>query len=190
MRSAALAQLPGPELDAWLDEYWDVQDLPADDPMLPRGCVPYLPCPAETVLEAVEAARVSAQDVFVDIGAGLGRTAALTHLLTGAGCIGIEIQPKLVRAAQARADWLNLTRVRFLEGDAQELVRFMVTGTVFFLYCPFGGARLQSVLDDLEQIAQTRAIRICCVGMPDLHLPWLTALPCASVECGVYQSTL
>jgi hypothetical protein len=48
-------------------------------------------------------------------------------------------------------------------------LRFVVIGTVFFLYCPFGGDRLKRVLDELEAIARTRQTRVCCVGMPPLH---------------------
>lgn len=187
---AALAGVPAEDRDAWLDLLWDIDELPDDDPLLPRGCVPYLPCPVETVLEALHEAAVSSGDVFVDIGAGLGRVAALTHLLTGAACIGLEIQPGLVQAARARAAWLNLCRVRFVEGDAVELTRFIQIGTVFFLYCPFGGDRLHRVLEDLEGIARTRPIRICCVGLPPLDRSWLAPVASTSVDLAVYRSTL
>lgn len=143
-----------------------------------------------TVLEALDRAQVSRDDVFVDVGAGLGRTAVLANLVTGAGCIGVEIQPALVHAARGRAAWLNLSRVRFIEGDAADLVRFITVGTVFFLYCPFGGARLHRVLDDLEDIARTRPIRVCCVGLPSLDRPWLVPVPSTSESLAVYRSTL
>ncbi|MCA9604141.1 MAG: methyltransferase domain-containing protein [Myxococcales bacterium] len=173
-RRAAFLTVPAPERDAWLDRAWDAGELPDDNPALPRGSVPYLPCPASTVLEAVRLTEVTAEDVFVDIGAGLGRAAALVHLLTGAGCIGIEIQPTLVRAARGRAEWRGLDRVRFLEGDAATWVRWVMVGTVFFLYCPFGAGHLERFLDGLEEVARTRPIRVCCVGMGPIARPWLT----------------
>lgn len=178
--------------DTWLDLMWDLEELPDDDPALPRGCVPYLPCPVATVLHAVRQAKVTSADVFVDIGSGTGRTALLTHALTGAGCIGIEIQPALVKAATGRAAWLNLDRVRFIQGDAVDRVRFITIGTVFFLYCPFSGIRLQRFLDALEDIARTRPIRICCVALPALNRPWLTLIPptlSAAADVHVYRST-
>lgn len=187
---AALTGIRAEDRDAWLDLLWDSAELPEDDPLLPRGCVPYLPCPVATVLEAVQRAAVTSDDVFVDIGAGLGRAVALTHLLTGAEGIGLEIQPGLVRAARGRAESLNLSRVRFVEGDAVDLIRSITTGTVFFLYCPFGQDRLDRVLDDLEHIARTRPIRICCVGLPPLDRPWLAPVPSTSVDLAVYRSTL
>jgi SAM-dependent methyltransferase len=188
MFRSALADVPTHEREGWLDLLWDLDELPDDDPNLPRGCVPYLPCSMATVLEAVQQAGVTSSDVFVDIGSGTGRTAFLAHLLTGAACIGIEIQPGLVKAARARADWLDVRRTRFVEGDAAELVRSIAIGTVFFLYCPFGGERLDRVLDGMEDIARTRQIRICCVDMPRFERPWLVRIPSTSVNLDVYRS--
>jgi SAM-dependent methyltransferase len=185
---AALAEIPARSREEWLDLLWDIEDLESDAPDLPRGCVPYLPCAVDTVLDVLREARVTADDVFVDVGAGAGRAALLAHLETGAGCIGLEIQPALVRTAQARADWLGLTRLRFVEGDASEMIRFIRTGTVFFLYCPFGADRLQRFLDGLEDVARAKPIRVCCVDMPPLERSWLARLPSTSAHIDVYQS--
>jgi SAM-dependent methyltransferase len=188
--SAALSQIPPHERDEWLDLLWDIDGVPPDDPGLPRSCVPYLPCAVATVLEAIQQAAVTCDDVFVDVGSGAGRAALLAHLKTGAGCIGLEIQPVLARIAQARADWLKLNRLRFLEGDAADMVRFIPIGTVFFLYCPFGGVRLRRFLEALEDRAHTRQIRVCCVDMPSLEPRWLARLPSTSQHIDVYESTL
>jgi SAM-dependent methyltransferase len=187
---AALAEIPPRDRDEWLDRLWDIDEIPPDDPDLPRGCVPYLPCAVATVLDAVHQADVTCHDVFVDVGAGAGRASLLAHLKTGAGCIGLEIQPVLARTAQGRADWLNLSRLRFLEGDAADMVRFITNGTVFFLYCPFGGDRLQRFLDGLEDVARARRIRVCCVDMPPLERRWLARVPSTSPHIDVYQSTI
>jgi len=185
---AKLDDIPPRDRDGWLDLLWDIDEIPEDDPALPRGCVPYLPCPVATVREALERANVTSDDVFVDVGSGTGRTTLLANLLTGAGCIGLEIQPALVEAARGRAAWLNLDRTRFVQGDAAELLRYITIGTVFFFYCPFSGERLDRVLDDLEAIARTRQIRICCVHMPPLERPWLVQLGSSSPALDVYQS--
>ena len=186
---AAFAKVPPRDLDEWLDRLWDIDEIPPDDPDLPRGCVPYLPCPVATVLDAVHQADVTRDDVFVDVGSGIGRAALLAHLKTGAGCIGLEIQPVLARTAQGRADWLKLGRLRFVQGDAADMVRFIPIGTVYFLYCPFGGDRLQRFLDGLQDVARTRQIRVCCVDMPPLEVSWLAKLPSASLHIDVYQSS-
>lgn len=183
---AAFEAVPEVDRDAWFDVLCDCTELPADGP-LPRGCVPYLPCAAATLLEAVERAAITSDDVFVDVGAGVGRAALLAHLLTGAPCVGLEIQPALVHSARAHAAALQLSGVRFLEGDAPELLRRVREGTVFFLYCPFGGDRLERVLDELAALARARPIRVCTVGMPPLGRAWLRATS-TSVDLVVYRS--
>jgi len=184
----ALDTIPADDRDAWLDLVLDMVELPDDDPNLPRGCVPYLPCAVGTVLEALRAATVTSDDVFVDVGAGLGRATALSSMLTGATCIGLEIQPALVQAARQRSAALHLARVRFIEGDAADRMCDASDGTVFFLYCPFGGERLERVLDGLHALALKRPLRICCVGMPALERSWVTPLPSTSVDLMVYRT--
>lgn len=185
---AALLSVPPGERDAWLDSVLGLDELPDDDPALPRGCVPYVPCPVDALLRLVEHAEVRSSDVFVDIGAGRGRAALLVHLLTGASTIGIEIQPSLVRAARALSTRLGVPRFSVIEGDAALLTRSVPIGSVFFLYCPFGGDRLERVLSDLEPIARTKRIRVCCVDLPIAPRPWL-ALVSESSDLAVYRST-
>ena len=171
---AALLRVPAAERDAWLDSVLGLGDLPADGPALPRGCVPYLPSAVDTLLRVVERAPVRASDVFVDVGAGLGRAVALVHLLTGAPAVGLEIQPDLVRAARDLIKRLQLSRVSCIEGDGAKLAGVGDVGSVFFLYCPFSGDRLAKALADLERVARTRTIRVCAVDLPLPACPWLT----------------
>jgi len=187
---AALLSVPLAERDAWLDVVLRLGELPADGPELPRGCVPYLPCPVDALLRVVEQVPVRASDVFVEGGSGAGRAAALVHLLTGASVIGIEIQSGLVLAARDLVARLLLSRIACVEGDAVKLTGYVSIGTVFFLYCPFSGDRLANVVADLEPIAQTRVIRVCCVDLPPLACPWLTLEPSPSGDLAIYRSTL
>src|SRR6478609_7951101 len=147
---AALRGVPAGERDAWVDRVLGLDDLPPDGPALPAGGVPYLPCSVEVLLRVVDEAPVRSSDVFVDVGAGPGRAIALVHLLTGAGAVGLEIQPELVDAAHGLMARLGLSRVRCVQGDAAIVAAQVVVGSVFFFYCPFSGARLAKVLDDLE----------------------------------------
>jgi len=186
---AALSSVPPDARDGWLDLVFDLGELPDDGPELPPGCVPYLPCSVDALLRVVEQAPVRASDVFVDIGSGLGRAAALVHLLTGASVVGLEIQPRLVVAARGLAARLLLSRISCVVGDAAMLTGYITIGSVFFLYCPFGGERLSKVLADLQPIARTRTIRICCVDLPLPPRPWLT-LDAAAGDLAIYRSTL
>jgi len=189
MVRAALHEVPRADRDAWVELLWDVGEVPDDDRSLPRGCVPYLPCPVASVLSAVEAAKVTSADVFVDIGSGLGKTAFLVHALTGARTIGLEVQPVLAQAAAMRAAELELARLQFIETDALEWMSGAALGSVFFLYCPFSGQRLQRVLDALEGVARNRPIRVCSVDLPAFERPWLERVPATSADLHVYRST-
>lgn len=185
---AALLQVTGRERDAWLDAVLGLEELPDDGLELPPGCVPYLPCPVDALLRTVDAAQISAADVVVDLGSGVGRSAALIHLVTGAATIGIEIQSALVTAARALAKTLRLSRCTSIHGDANELVGDLPTGTVFFLYCPFSGARLSRVLDDLEDMARTRRIRVCTVDLPLPDRDWLAPVTTRDAQVTVHES--
>jgi SAM-dependent methyltransferase len=173
--------------DAWVDHAFGLVDLPADGPALPRGCVPYLPTPVASLLQMIELAELREADVFVDIGAGVGRAAVLVHRVTGARAVGIEIQPQLVRAARELAQRLGTTQVSIVEGDAPELADALAEGTVFFFYCPFSDTRLERVLDVLATIAKARPIRLCTVDLPVPSRPWLEPVALGN-QLRVYRS--
>jgi SAM-dependent methyltransferase len=187
---ATLLGVPATVRDAWLDRVLGLEGHYEDDPALPSGCVPYLPCEVDALVRLVEHTAVGPADVFVDIGAGVGRAATFVHLLTGARAIGIEIQPTLVLAARNLTSRLSLPGVACIEGDAANVSSFMTIGSVFFLYCPFSGGRLAKVLDDLEPIARTRMLRICCMNLPRLDRDWLIGESIVSDDVTVYRSSL
>jgi hypothetical protein len=184
---AALLDVPPDARDAWFDRVLGLGTPPDDGPELPRGCVPYVPCSVDALIEVVDSAEVGPTDVFVDVGSGVGRAVALVHLLTGAAVIGIEIQSELVQAARDIARVVS-SKISNVYGDAVELTGRIAIGSVFFLYCPFGGERLRQVLIDLEAIAQTRPIRVCCVDLPLPACAWLATDPGASGSVTVHRS--
>lgn len=191
----ALAALPFLDRDAWVDRLLGLGELPDDDPALPRGCVPYLPCPVDALARLVTLAEIDARDVFVDIGAGLGRAAAVVQLMTGATAVGVEIQPALVALGRVMAAGAGLSALTLVEGDAGALeapdpavAAALGRGTVFFLYCPFGGARLAACLARLEAIARDRPIRVACLDLPLPALPWLTPVSSTDDALVLYRS--
>jgi len=185
---SSLSRVPTQDHDAWLDLLMDVEAVPADGLDLPRGCVPYLPCPVSGILSAVDQAGVTSDDVFVDVGSGTGRALGFVHLLTGAACIGVEIQSALMQLATERCQRFNLHRVQFIRADILDSIPFIRNGTVFFLYCPFSGERLERLLDELERIARVRPIRICCVDMAPLQRAWLERICAPPSQCDVFVS--
>ena len=186
---AALTRVPPLDRDAWVDVVFSLDSVPDDGPELPPGCVPYLPCPVGALLEMIDLAPIDHHDVFVDVGCGVGRAAVLVHLLTGATAFGLEIQPALVDSARALKERAGCERLTLIEGDAVHLAGTVATGSVFFLFCPFSGARLESVLDSLEPIAKARTISICSVDLPLPHRDWLALRTSPTRSLTVYQST-
>lgn len=175
--------------DQWVNEALGFGEIPPDGPDLPRGCVPYLPCPVDAVLSFVDRARVGPEDVLVDVGSGLGRAMTLVHLLTGAAAVGIEVQAALAHAATRIARALSLQRVHTIHGSAEELIADVTGGSVYFFYCPFGKARLERVLGVLEPMARARALRFGFVDMPAPELPWLHGeLASANEAVAIYRT--
>ena len=125
----------------------------------------------------------------MDVGSGLGRATTLVHLLTGATAIGLEIQAALVAEARTLAARLGLVRVTTLEGDASALAPSIATAGVFFLYCPFSGARLFRFFANLEPLAAERPLRVCCVDMAEPACAWLRPLAQPAENLRIYRST-
>jgi SAM-dependent methyltransferase len=190
---AALLEVARDSRDAWVDRALGLGALPDDGPDLPRDGVPYLPCSVDVLLRAIDEAPVDARDVFVDVGAGVGRAALLVHLLTGAEAIGVEIQRHLVATADALRARLHARGVSIVEGDAATLAEPFARGTLFFLYCPFSGERLRRLLARIEAVARSRVVpgvRLCCVDLPLPDCPWLVMAPRRAGDLTIYRSVL
>ena len=140
-------------------------------------------------MRALDLARVTESDVVVDVGSGAGRAALLVHALTGATVIGLEIQPALVRASREAIARAQADRVTILEGEATVLAETLTDATVFFLYCPFSGARLERLLDAIARHARAKRIRVCAVDVPLPPRPWLVATSDVAADVVVYAST-
>jgi hypothetical protein len=124
--------------------------------------VPYQPTPARHIFDLIGRTALTERDVLVDLGSGLGHVALLASICTSARSIGIELEPAYIDCARQSAQGLNLTNVTFIEQNAR--TADLSTGTVFFLYTPFNGTILRTVLDSLEREAASRRIRICTFG--------------------------
>lgn len=170
---SALLRLPAAEREAWVDRLLGLEAPLHDGTDLPRGCVPYLPCPVDALICALDRAQVGPGDVVVDVGSGLGRALVLTQLCTGARVIGVEVQAHLVALARELVARTRIAGASLVHGDASEVVHLFSNATVFFLYCPFSGERLRTLLAGLEVLARSRPLRICGVCLPDLHQEWL-----------------
>jgi SAM-dependent methyltransferase len=96
-------------------------------------------------------ARFGEGDVFFDLGSGLGQVPLLVNLLAGVDAKGIEFEPAYCEHAKRYAEELKLPRVEFIQADARDAD--YTAGTVFFLYTPFEGGILATVLERLRDEA-------------------------------------
>lgn len=149
-------------LDIFVNGLLDIGWPPEETQHLQPGMIGYHPTPARVIFALIEHTPLSANAVFYDLGAGIGRVVLLVGLLTTAHVKGIEFEPAYCAYAQQRADSLHLSGVTFLNVDARQAD--YADGTVFFLYTPFTGRMLQEVLAKLEAVARTHPITLATYG--------------------------
>lgn len=130
--------------------------------------------PARVLLDLIDHTSIAPTDVFYDLGSGLGQVVMLVHLLTGVKAKGVEVEPAFCAFAQRQAQALGLTAVEFINADAR--TADTRDGTLFFMFTPFRGQLLQSVLDRLQEVARRHPIRLCTFGSCTPRVadqPWL-----------------
>ena len=124
--------------------------------------VHFQPTPVRHILDLIDASLLSEDDVFVDLGSGLGHVPLLVSMLTGVRSVGVEVQAAYVDSAQECAQCLRLSCVQFIAADARGAD--LSSGTVFYLYTPFKGSILKDVLSMLRRESMRRSIKICSLG--------------------------
>lgn len=149
-------------LDIFLNGLSSFLPVPEATRSLEPEMVYYQKTPGRIILELVEKAKFTKGDVFFDLGSGLGQVAILVNLLSGVRTKGIEFEPAFCHYASTCATQLNLSNVSFINADARETN--YSDGTVFFMYTPFEGNMLQTVLEILRNESRTRKIRIFTYG--------------------------
>jgi hypothetical protein len=122
----------------------------------------YQKTPARVVFDLVEKSHFLKEDIFYDLGAGLGQVAILVNLLTGITTKGIELDAAFCDYARDCAMELNLSQVTFINVDAREAD--YSDGTIFFMFTPFKGEILQEVLEILRKESLRRKIKIITFG--------------------------
>ncbi len=162
------------DLDVFVNGLFGIDTEPEETRALKPGMIGYQATPARFILDLVERIPLGPNDVFYDLGSGLGRVALLVGLLTPAHVRGIEYDPGHCAYAQQRARHLTVSRVRFIKAVARDAV--VADGSVFFMYTPFRGDLLQTVLDRLKREAQQRLLTIATYGPCTIdvaQLDWL-----------------
>jgi hypothetical protein len=157
---------------------------PGGEPVLTDPeMVAYQPTPARHIFHLIEAAGLATEDRLIDLGSGLGHVPLLVSICTPARSAGIELEASYVEQARRCAERLNLNRATFLQQDVREAD--LSAGTIFYLYTPFIGSILLSVLGRLRDEASRRRIRVCSYG-PCTPIvaeePWLEATGVPSTD--------
>jgi len=155
-----LERLRGTELKTRLlnphEEYWDrklgVRTFgyhPGGDLNDPARSNYYMPTSYADLLKVFRRTNLGSDDVFVDLGSGMGRAVFLASYLGVRKSIGLELVPSLHEAAEAnrqRGDWPN---VQFQLGDARE--KIFPDVTLLWMFNPFGPAIMEEMLAKLRK---------------------------------------
>ena len=126
------------------------------------GMVRYQSTPSSVILELIDHVNFQPEDIFYDLGSGLGLVVILVNILTGVRCVGIEYQPSYSKYANQIAREFALSHVNFLKADVQEVD--LSDGTIFYMFNPFGGQIFDAVLKSLKILAGRKTITICSYG--------------------------
>ena len=145
--------------EAWLGIGGDVNALPPGDDLIGYHASALAP-----VVAALIEVGADEEDVFIDLGCGLGKVTALARMISGARVRGIELQSELISRAP------KLEGVEYFHGDVRDAP--LDDGTIFYLYNPFSGDVLTEVLRRLHELSKQRAITICTLGL-SLKEDWL-----------------
>jgi hypothetical protein len=161
-------------LDLLLDGLFGLDQGPTPARPLEAEMVPCEEIPARVILDLIDHVAWQPHDCFYDLGSGLGQAVMLVNLLTGIDARGVEYEPAFCHYASAQAKALGLANVTFINADAR--VADYQDGTIFFLFTPFRGAMLNTVLQRLQRVARDHPIHICTFGpcTPQIAAePWL-----------------
>lgn len=173
--AAALARVVAHEQDALARRLFAVDRVPERQTARPAQMVHYVATSLEVVRAIV--AHVSPEDVFFDVGSGLGYVTMLVACLSGARAVGIEYEPAYHARAVAVAADLGLTRVEHHQGDARAFD--YGEGTVFYFYDPFRGEVFDAVAARLRETTRGRPIRVISRGQSNAAfeaLDWLEVI--------------
>ena len=149
-------------LDIFINGLFPFRTMPDQTKDLEPEMVYYQKTPARIVFELVEKSHFTREDVFFDVGAGLGQVTILVNLLAGITAKGVEFEPAFCGYASDCAREFNLSNVTFINVDARKAD--YSEGTIFFMFTPFKGEILQEVLEMLRKESLLRKIKIITYG--------------------------
>lgn len=156
--------------------------------------VPYEPSSDQAISAMIELAQPRADDVVYDLGCGDGRVVIEAARRSGARGVGVDLDPKLVRRAEANAVRAGVaSRVRFRTEDLFETDLREASVVLLFLWPEVNrkllpkllrelrpGARIVSNMHDMGAYAPTQ--RITLRASPQPHQVYLWVVPDNAVK--------
>jgi len=114
------------------------------------------------VQKVLRVVKPGPQDVFCDIGSGMGRILCVVAREPVRKCVGVELLEPLCQIARRNAISLRGRKapIQIVCGDATTVD--LSEGTIYFMFNPFGGETLRDTLENIRcSLSQKpRAIRI------------------------------
>ncbi len=173
-------------LDILVNGLCSFLDMPEQTRELEPEMVYYQKTPARIVFEVVKRSQFIKEDVFVDLGSGLGQVPILVNLLTGIAAKGVEFDPAFCEYSRQCSARLNLSNVTFINGDARKAD--YSGGTIFFMFTPFTGEIMREVLGMLEEESRLRQIKIFTLGPCTVQVGMQSWLACnGATQDNIYE---
>jgi protein-L-isoaspartate O-methyltransferase len=138
--------------------------------------IAYTPSGYDEIVHAFDVTKLGPNDRFLDLGSGMGKAVLLAVLLAGATGVGIERDRALCETAKTSARELaiapskNLSSknlARFDHGDARTAA--FDAADVVFMYLPFTGSVLASVMTRVMAQERHGSPRFVCAGALDTN---------------------
>lgn len=165
-------------LDAFINGLFSFQTVPQQTREREPGMVFYQKTPARIIFEMLSKVNFKKEDVFFDLGSGLGFVVMLVNLLTGVETTGVEFEPAFCSYAINCAANLNISNIKVINADAREAD--YSSGSIFFMYTPFDGSIIHDVLNLLKKEALSRQIKIVTYGPCSINVALQSWLECTN----------
>jgi hypothetical protein len=161
-------------LDILLEKVLFLPGRPKESQNRKPGMIRYEATPSRVILELIDSLFLTSDDVFFDLGSGLGLVVILVNLLTGLHCVGIEFDPAYCEYAHRCAKALKLNNTMFIQSDVS--IADLNDGNIFYLFTPFVNKIFDDVMERLRFTAIRHQIYVCSYGTITYDLskiPWL-----------------
>src|SRR5262249_948066 len=125
----------------------------------------YTPTPYADIFRLLRMVKLGPDDVFVDLGGGLGRAVFAASWLGAKRAIGVEIVEDLCAGAQQNLQGSQLTD-RDIQFVCMNALNYQHRDTtVLFMFHPFGEQTMRQVLRDMENARADRTQRLRIIYM-------------------------